>query len=149
MSDSQQSDTTDLTGLRSLYDAKLPVVHTLPVIVEALKKEEYPEMNMDREGITGNIHIAKRARPIFSTETGLNRLYSFVQLPNHSFLLSIASFQVHVVHLHTCGYYHSMLTSAAKQRRIPVDKDEGQPESSSTNPEVKEACQFSPAMLRS
>jgi hypothetical protein len=69
MSDSQRSDTIDLTGLRSLYDAKSFVVHTLPSMVEALKKEESPEMSMDREGITGNIHTAKRAQPIFGTET--------------------------------------------------------------------------------
>jgi hypothetical protein len=42
-----------------------------------------------------------------------------------------------------------MLTSAAKQRRVPKDMDERQPESFPTNPEVKEACQFPPAMLQS
>jgi hypothetical protein len=39
-----------------------------------------------------------------------------------------------------CGYYHSMLTSAAKQRRVPVDKDETQHESSLASLEVNEAC---------
>jgi hypothetical protein len=48
-----------------------------------------------------------------------------------------------------CEYYHSMLTGAAKQRRVPVDKDETQHESSLTSPEVNEACQLPPARLRS
>ena len=48
-----------------------------------------------------------------------------------------------------CEHYHSMLTSAAKQRRIPVDKDKTQHESSLASPEVKEACQLPPAWLRS
>lgn len=48
-----------------------------------------------------------------------------------------------------CEYYHSMLTSAAKLRRVPVDKDETQHESSLASPEVKEACQLPPARLRS
>jgi len=39
-----------------------------------------------------------------------------------------------------CEYHHSMLTSAAKQRRVPVDKDETQHESSLASPGVKEAC---------
>jgi hypothetical protein len=69
LSDSQRSDIIDLTGLRSLHDAKSFVVHALPVMVEALKMQESPETNTDRGGITGNIHIAKRAQPISSTET--------------------------------------------------------------------------------
>jgi hypothetical protein len=69
LSDSQRSDTMDLTGLRSLHDAKSFVIHTLPEMVEALKKEESPEINTDRGGATGNAHIAKRTQPISSTET--------------------------------------------------------------------------------
>jgi hypothetical protein len=68
LSDSQRSDTMDLTGLRSLHDAKSFVIHTLPEMVEALKKEESPETNTDRGGATGNTHIAKRTQPISSTE---------------------------------------------------------------------------------
>ena len=36
----------------------------------------------------------------------------------------------------------TMLTSAVKQRRVPKDKDGRRLESSPTNPEAKEACQF-------
>jgi hypothetical protein len=68
LSDSQRSDTIDLTGLRSLHDAKSFVVNTLPIMLEALKKEELTEANTDRGGSISNIHIAKRAQPISSTE---------------------------------------------------------------------------------
>ena len=69
LSDSQRSDTIDLTGLRSLHDAKSFAIHTLPVMVDALKEDESPETNTDRGGTTGDIHVAKRAQPISSIET--------------------------------------------------------------------------------
>jgi len=69
LSYSQRSDTIDLTGLRSLHDAKSFVIHTLPAMVEALNKDESPETNTDWGGTTGDIHIAERAQPIPSTET--------------------------------------------------------------------------------
>jgi hypothetical protein len=86
LSDSQRSDTIDLTGLWSLHDVKSFIAHTLPVMVEALKKEESPETNTDRGGTTNNIHIAKRPQPIFSTETagGVSREKPLTPLSSES-----------------------------------------------------------------
>src|SRR2546421_12410028 len=42
--------------------AKSFVVHTLPKMLEASKKEELTEANTDQGGSMGNIHIAKHAQ---------------------------------------------------------------------------------------
>jgi hypothetical protein len=64
LSDSQRSDTIDLTGLRSLHDAKSFVIHTLPTMLEALKKEELTEANTDRERSMGNADGMSRKKPL-------------------------------------------------------------------------------------